>query len=122
MNALPFGEMLRFGGYGAYLGFGLSIIILILIVVGLIMAGKPAPGAMKGWRWAMAILGLLAALGASFGTLGGLTKIWSAAQADPVLFGQGSFEILFNVVFNLLAAFLAVLGVVMVDAVARKEK
>ena len=111
MHALSFGDMLRFGGYGAYFSFGLTIIILVLMVIGYVRAAGGR--GLKGWSWAVLVAGLLCALNASLGTLAGLIRIWSFAAAageTPAhceYLATGSYEVLFNVVWGLLGAFLA---------------
>lgn len=131
MAELTFFEMLRLGGVPTYLSFIVGILIVFLVVLGY---GAVAPYArkrphalfVKAWAWAILICGLICAFNGGVGTITGLSNVYRAAHSVTVesptyALAQGSFEVLFNVAFGFMFAFLAVFGFATMRLVAAKE-
>jgi len=126
MAHITLAEMLRLGGFGAYFSFALGVILVVLLVVGFTLAaGRKG---LNGWGWAVLIAGFLCACNGGAGTLAGMTRIarsaagagGDAAAAD--ILAQGTYEVLYNVVFGFAFAFLALFGYAAVRLIADRKQ
>jgi len=131
MPELTLSEMLRLGGMPTYLSFIVGIIIVVLIILGYAVVApyarrRPHAPFVKTWAWAILICGLVCAFNGGVGTMTGLTNVYRAAHSVTVesptyALAQGSFEVLFNVAFGFMFAFLAVFGFATMRLVASRE-
>jgi hypothetical protein len=130
MAELTLSEMLRLGGVPAYLSFFLGILIVVLILVGYFAVApyarrRPHGPAVKWWAWVIMLAGLVCAFNGGLGTVTGLVNVHRAAAAAGVdagaVMAQGVFEVLFNVAFSFMFAWLAIFGFATMRVVAAKE-
>ncbi len=130
MAELTFFEMLRLGGVPSYLSFVLGIFIIVLIVLGYVAVApyarrRPHAPVVKTWAWAIMVCGLVCAFNGGVGTITGLANVHRAAAAAGVdagaVMAQGVFEVLFNVAFGFMFAWLAVFGFATMRLVAARE-
>jgi hypothetical protein len=132
MPDLTLFEMLRLGGVPTYLSFILGIVIGVLVVLGYAVVApyarrRPHAPFVKAWAWAILICGLVCAFNGGVGTVTGLANVYRAAHGVTVesptyALAQGSFEVLFNVAFGFMFAFLAVFGFATMRLAASREK
>ena len=89
------------------------------------LARKYAIPAVAKWSWTILLCGFACALNGSVGTFLGMYNVYRAAAAAGVSAGavmaQGVFEVLFNVAFGFMFAWLAVFGFATMRLVASKE-
>jgi hypothetical protein len=119
MPDLTLFEMLRLGGVPTYLSFTLGILIIVLVVLGYVAVApyarrRPHAPFVKTWAWAVLVCGLVCAFNGGVGTITGMANVYRAAAAAGAdagaVMAQGAFEVLFNVAFGFMFAFLAVFG------------
>jgi hypothetical protein len=130
VTELTFSEMLRLGGVPTYLSFILGIFIIILIVLGYAAVApyarrRPHGPVVKTWAWVILICGFICAFNGGVGTITGLVNVHRAAalagaEAADVM-AEGAFEVLFNVAFGFMFAWLALFGYATVRLAAAKE-
>ncbi len=130
MAELTFSEMLRLGGVPTYLSFILGIVIIVLIVIGYVAVApyarlRPNGPLVKVWAWVILISGLVCAFNGGLGTITGLVNVHRAAAAAGAdagaVMAEGAFEVLFNVAFGFMFAWLALFGYATMRLVAAKE-
>ncbi|NIT35732.1 MAG: hypothetical protein GTN49_04420 [candidate division Zixibacteria bacterium] len=128
MAELTLSEMLRLGGAPAYLSFFFGISIVVLIVIGYVAVGpyarrRPNGPLVKTWAWVIMLAGLVCAFNGGVGTIAGLANVHRAAAAGGAgaVMGEGAFEVLFNVAFGFMFAWLAVFGYATTRLVAAKD-
>lgn len=130
MAELTFSEMLRLGGIPTYISFLAGIFIVTLTIMGYFTVApyarkRPHGPLVKKWAWAILICGLVCAVNGGVGTITGLVNVHRAAAAAGVdagaVMAQGAFEVLFNVAFNFMFAWLAFFGFASMRLVAAKE-
>lgn len=130
MSELTLSEMLRLGGVPAYLSFFLGIVIVVLIVIGYVAVGpyarlRPNGPFVKAWAWVIMLAGLVCAFNGGVGTITGLANVHRAAASPGVDAGaamaEGAFEVLFNVAFSFMFAWLALFGYATMRLVAAKK-
>jgi hypothetical protein len=123
-------EMLRLGGVPTYLSFILGMVIVVLVVLGYAVVApyarrRPHAPLVKAWAWAILSCGLVCAFNGGVGTITGLTNVYRAAAAAGAdagaVMAQGAFEVLFNVAFGFMFAFLAVFGFATMRLVAARD-
>jgi hypothetical protein len=127
---LTFFEMLRLGGVPTYVSALAGIFIIILIIMGYVAVApyartRPHSRFVKTWAWAILICGLVCAFNGGVGTVTGLANVHrAAAAAGPdagAVMAQGVFEVLFNVAFGFMFAWLAFFGFASMRLVAARE-
>jgi hypothetical protein len=127
---LTFSEMLRLGGIPTYISFLAGIFIITLIIMGYFTVApyarkRPHGPLVKKWAWAILVCGLICAVNGGVGTVTGLVNVHRAAAAAGVEAGavmaQGAFEVLFNVAFSFMFAWLAFFGYATMRLVAARE-
>jgi len=130
MTDLTFSEMLRLGGIPTYVSFLAGIFIITLIIMGYFTIApyartRPHGPVVKKWAWAILVCGLVCAFNGGVGTITGLVNVHRAAAAAGVdagaVMAQGVFEVLFNVVFSFMFAWLAFFGYATMRLVAARE-
>ena len=130
MADLTFSEMLRLGGVPMYISFLAGIFIITLIIMGYFTVApyarkRPHGPLVKKWTWAILICGLVSAFNGGVGTITGLVNVHRAAAAAGVdagaVMAQGVFEVLFNVAFSFMFAWLAFFGYATMRLVAAGE-
>jgi len=130
MAELTFSEMLRLGGVPTYLSFFLGILIVILILIGYFAVApyarkRPNGPLVRGWGWVILISGLVCAFNGGLGTITGLVNVHRAAAAAGAgagaVMAEGAFEVLFNVAFGFMFAWLALFGYATMRLAAAKE-
>ena len=130
MTELTFSEALRLGGVPTYLSFIVGIFIVVLIGLGYAVVARyarrrPHAPLVKTWAWAILICGLVCAFNGGVGTITGLVNVHRAAAAAGAdagaVMAQGTFEVLFNVAFGFMFAFLAVFGFATMRLVASRD-
>jgi hypothetical protein len=111
--------MLRLGGVPTYLSFVLGMVIIVLIVLGyaaVAPSGRRGNGgsAAKVWSWAILACGFICAFNGGIGTITGLVNVHRAALGGMMdagaVMAEGTFEVLFNVAFGFMFAWLALFG------------
>jgi hypothetical protein len=119
MPPLTLAEMLRLGGIPTYISALAGVIIIALTVMGYAAVAprarrQPAAAFPRGWSWAILICGLVCAFNGGAGTITGLmnvnTPAGAAGAAAADLTAYGAFEVLFNVAFSFMFAWLALFG------------
>jgi hypothetical protein len=131
MPELTLFEMLRLGGVPTYVSVLAGIFIIILILVGYFVVApyarrRPHAPLVKAWAWAILLCGLVCAFNGGVGTITGLTNVYRAAhsvtaESPTYALSQGAFEVLFNVAFGFMFAWLAVFGFATMRLVASRE-
>gem|GEM_PF-2484802 len=130
MAELTLSEMLRLGGVPTYLSFILGVFIIVLIILGYVAVApyarlRPNGPLVRGWAWVIMLAGLVCAFNGGLGTVTGLVNVHRAAAAAGVdagaVMAQGVFEVLFNVAFSFMFAWLAIFGFATMRVVAAKE-
>jgi hypothetical protein len=130
MPELTLSEMLRLGGVPTYLSFILGMFIIVLVILGYVAVApyartRPHGPVVKQWAWAILICGLVCAVNGGIGTIMGLTNVHRAALEGAVdagaVMAEGVFEVLFNVAFGFMFAWLAVFGFATMRIAAAKE-
>ncbi|UCH78610.1 MAG: hypothetical protein JSU81_01275 [Candidatus Coatesbacteria bacterium] len=129
MPELTLSEMLRLGGYPAYLSFFFGILIVLLIIKGFVITAprarrNPRSRLLKMWSWVILIAGLICAFNGGVGTITGLKNVYRAAAAAgadaSAVLAQGVFEVTFSIVFGFMFAWLALFGYATVRLAARQ--
>jgi hypothetical protein len=131
MVELTLSEMLRLGGIPAYLSFFFGILIVVLILIGYFTVApyarkRPNGPVVKAWAWVIMLAGLVCAFNGGVGTVTGLVNVHRAAaqgvgpEAGAII-AQGAFEVLFNVAFSFMFAWLALFGYATMRLAAAKE-
>ncbi len=129
MPELTLFEMLRLGGFPAFVSFFLGILIVLLIIKGYVITAPrakkdPEGRRLRTWSWVILIAGLICAFNGGVGTITGLTNVYRAAAAAGVdagaVMAQGVFEVLFNVAFGFMFAWLAFFGYATVRLAAKQ--
>ncbi|MEE9458049.1 MAG: hypothetical protein V3W11_12965 [bacterium] len=130
MAELTFSEALRLGGVPTYISLMFGIMIIALIISGFITVvpkarKRPRGPAVAKWSWTILICGFVCALNGSVGTFLGMHNVYRAAAAAGVdagaVMAQGVFEVLFNVAFSFMFAWLAFFGYATMWLVAARE-
>ncbi len=130
MAELTFSEMLRLGGVPTYISVLAGIFIVALTIMGYFTVApyarkRPHAPLVKRWAWAILVCGLVCAFNGGVGTVTGLVNVHRAAAAAGsdagAVMAQGVFEVLFNVAFGFMFAWLAVFGFATMRLVASKE-
>ena len=130
MTELTFSEALRLGGVPTYISLTFGIMIIALIISGFVTVvpkarKRPGGPAVVKWSWTILICGFVCALNGGVGTLLGMHNVHRAAAEAGVgagaVMAQGVFEVLFNVAFSFMFAWLAFFGYATMRLVAAKE-
>jgi hypothetical protein len=130
MAELTLSEMLRLGGFPAFVSFFLGVLIVLLILKGYIITAPRArrhPGSrlLKIWSWVILIAGFVCAFNGGVGTITGLKNVYRHAAAAganaAAVMAQGVFEVTFSIIFGFMFAWLALFGYATVRLLAAKE-